>query len=195
MTCVFFFFARILIYKNKNVVYIKYGAFMIKNKKGFTLLELLVVVLIIGVLAAIALPRYQLAVDKARYSALMNITRAIADANERFYMVHDRYSTKFNELDIDIQANSIKGGDAYFDWGKCVLYKGWEVWCENDRSLKNHFIIFYVYSENEGYKNKTLCVAANTEENSRYDKVCQSVGKFDGKGSCTAGICRVYIIN
>ena len=59
-----------------------------KNKKGFTLLELLVVVLIIGILAGIALPQYRKSVEKAKVAeALMNF-KVIDESIQRYILTN-----------------------------------------------------------------------------------------------------------
>ena len=70
------------------------------KEKGFTLLEILVVVLIIGILAAIAVPKYQKATDKSRYSQLTLLTKAIVDA--QLVAIMSGIEPNFNNLDISL---------------------------------------------------------------------------------------------
>ena len=54
------------------------------GRRGFTLLELVVVVLIIGVLAAIAVPQYFAVVEKSRVAEAASMLDAVRGAQERY---------------------------------------------------------------------------------------------------------------
>ncbi len=75
---------------------------MKKTNKAFTLIELLVVVLIIGILAAIAVPKYQLAVIKSKTSTMLPTLKAIAQADSVFYMANGHYSPSIYNLDVNM---------------------------------------------------------------------------------------------
>ena len=72
------------------------------KNQAFTLVELLVVVLIIGILAAIAVPQYQKAVDKARAAEAITILKNITDAQEVYYLANGEYTDDLENLDIKL---------------------------------------------------------------------------------------------
>ncbi len=71
-------------------------------KQGFTLVELLVVVLIVGVLSALALPQYTTAIERARASEALTLMEAVQGAAERYRFQHDTWPLDFSELDVSI---------------------------------------------------------------------------------------------
>jgi len=58
----------------------------LKNKKGFTLIELIVVMAIIGILVLLAIPKFMGHTQQAKYTKLISNTKQLENASERYYM-------------------------------------------------------------------------------------------------------------
>lgn len=91
---------------------------------GFTLIEMLVVVLIIGILTSIALPQYRKAIDRAKAAEALQMMPALYDACDR-WVVENGYHWEGNiikngntkvtptlgQLDIETKGYSTVAGD------------------------------------------------------------------------------------
>ena len=69
-----------------------------KAKKGFTLIELMIVVSIVGILASIAVPSYQTGLIKAREAVLRENLYAMRSAIDQHYADAGRYPDTLQEL-------------------------------------------------------------------------------------------------
>ena len=93
-------------------------------RSGFTRIELLGVVLIIGILAAVALPQYERAVAKARMAEAVSVLRNLQTSVEMYILANGWPSQAgflpLNELDIDI--TSMGCSDTYTECGSEYYY-------------------------------------------------------------------------
>ena len=79
-----------------------------KNKQGFTLIELIIVTIILGIMAAVAIPRYMNTVDLSEAAAEQAVIDALREAVEKYsteqFMLHGRYdypTNPFELVDVD----------------------------------------------------------------------------------------------
>ena len=75
-----------------------------KNNHGFTLVELAVVIVIIGVLAAFGVPRFRQAVERSKAGEAFNYLSAVRSAQERYSNRQGQYTSNNDDLDINFPA-------------------------------------------------------------------------------------------
>jgi general secretion pathway protein G len=88
-----------------------------RNQKGFTLVELLIVVIILGILAAVVIPQFNSAATESKEAALASNLATIRQAVEMYKVQHnDVFPTAdiINQLTSETDvAGTVAGGAAY----------------------------------------------------------------------------------
>lgn len=160
---------------------------------GFTLIELLVVVLVIGILVAVAVPQYETAVDKARFSTLMALTKAIKTDQEVFYLANGFYSADLNDLAGSLPdgwAISENGQSASDDRQLISISNGAFVYMRNRDAIPpaNSFMMYYDHT-NPG----VIHCYAYLGDGERGERLCRAFGgiKISEFGDCGGG-CSIY---
>ena len=70
----------------------------VKNQNGFTLIEMMIVIALIGILATIAMPNFQRSIIRARETTLKRDLFILRDVIDQYYSDHGKYPDTLEEL-------------------------------------------------------------------------------------------------
>lgn len=137
-----------------------------KNKLGFTLMETMIVVLVIGILATAGIPYYRDHLERQKLALGITDLRMIADSVERYMALHpNSLSINFSLLDINIGDNDDSYDNSYFTFSLSHA-PDYVLGDRNTGEYSLHFILG---------DNPELCCVNNTNSDICADKLNLSI--------------------
>lgn len=74
------------------------------NRKGFTLVEVLIVVIIIGILAAIGIPQFASSIEKAKGGEARSGLGHVQTAEKIYFIENETYTATVGDLDLTMSS-------------------------------------------------------------------------------------------
>lgn len=93
---------------------IKKSSILKNNDSGFSLTELMVVIILIGILAALAIPRFTSVTTKAKMTEAKMMLRQVYVLADAYHYEHDAYSDNLEAMGFEQQPLIKDGGSARY---------------------------------------------------------------------------------
>lgn len=90
------------------------------RKKGFTLIEILVVVIIVGILASLAMNNYFRVVERGRAAEAKNLIGVLRGMEFSYYLENNAFTTCLTFLGFSDLPESSCDSNHYFSYAVCV---------------------------------------------------------------------------
>ena len=84
------------------------------NNAGFTLTELLVVLIIVGLLVVLAVPRFDSVVNRTKMTEAKLMLKQVYSLEDAYHMENDRYTTDLAAIGFEQEQLKTDGGNARY---------------------------------------------------------------------------------
>ncbi|HEZ7203211.1 TPA: pilin [Neisseria meningitidis] len=148
-------------------------------QKGFTLIELMIVIAIVGILAAVALPAYQDYTARAQVSEAILLAEGQKSAVTEYYLNHGIWPKNNTSAGVASSASDIKG-----KYVQSVIVANGVVTAEMKSSGVNKEIQgkkLSLWAKRQDGSVKWFCGQPVTRDNGTADAVTAANGKIDTK--------------